>query len=64
MQKYRVAVVGLGRMGSTLDISIAAACQVSDRLELVAGAETIPERRVAFTETWGVDSVYAKTTSR
>ncbi len=58
MQKYRVAVVGLGRMGSTLDISIAAACQVSDRLELVAGAETIPERRAAFTETWGVDSVY------
>ena len=58
MKTYRVAIVGLGRMGSTLDISVAAACQLSDRLELVAGAETKPERRDAFKETWGVNAVY------
>ena len=45
---YRVAIVGLGRMGSTIDkemppgtppVSIAAACQASERLEVVTGAD-------------------------
>ena len=58
MKTYRVAVVGLGRIGSTIDMSIANACAVSDRSELVAGADTIPERRDAFKETWGVDGIY------
>jgi predicted dehydrogenase len=58
MKTYRVAVVGLGRMGSTIDISIANACDASDRLELVAGADTLPERRDAFKKTWGVDAIY------
>jgi predicted dehydrogenase len=58
MKTYRVAVVGLGRMGSTIDMSIANACAASDRIELVAGADIIPERRDAFKETWGVSSIY------
>ena len=58
MKTYRVAVVGLGRIGSTLDMSVANACAASGRLELAAGADIIPERREAFRETWGVDAVY------
>ena len=58
MKTYRVAIVGLGRMGSTLDQSIASASHVSERLQVVAGAETIPERRTAFQEKWDVETVY------
>ena len=58
MKTYRVAIVGLGRMGSTLDQSIASASHVSERLQVVAGAETIPERRTAFQEKWGIETVY------
>ncbi len=57
-------------MGSTIDeefdeletwrspTAIAAACAASDRLETVAGADLLPERRRAFTEKWGVSAVY------
>lgn len=64
---YRVAIVGLGRMGSTIDnemppgspaVSIASACRASDRLEVVAGADIDPAKRQAFTERWGVQHVY------
>ena len=58
MKTYRVAVVGLGRIGSTLEMSVANACGASERLELAAGADIIAERRDAFKETWGVDAVY------
>ncbi len=58
MNTYRVAIVGLGRMGSTLDMSIANASRMSQRLEVVAGADILPERRKAFTEKWGVNAVY------
>ena len=66
MTTSRVAIIGLGRMGSTIDeerhfevpYSVAAACAASDRLEVVAGADLLPERRVAFTEKWGVEAVY------
>lgn len=67
MKNYRVAIVGLGRMGSTIDdelpastrpFSIAAACRATDRLELVAGADILPQRRVAFQQKWGVEAVY------
>ena len=58
MARHRAAVIGLGRMGSTLDYSIAAACQALGRLELVAGADILPERRSAFQERWGVSAVY------
>ena len=58
MKTYRVAIVGLGRMGSTLDQSIASACQASERLEVVAGTETLAERRAVFHKKWGVAAVY------
>ncbi len=58
MNTYRVAIVGLGRMGSTLDQSIASASRASERLEVVAGAEIIQERRSAFQEKWDVEAVY------
>ena len=34
MKKYRVAIVGLGRIGSTLDMSVANACKNSERLDV------------------------------
>ena len=58
MKTYRVAIVGLGRMGSTLDMSIANGCRMSQRLEVVAGADILPERRRAFTDKWSVSAVY------
>ena len=70
MKRCRVGIIGLGRMGSTIDdefgeletwrspTAIAAACAASDRLEVVAGADLLPERRSAFTEKWGVTAVY------
>lgn len=64
---YRVAIVGLGRMGSTIDLefpdwppySVAAACAASSRLEVVAGADIDAAKRRAFTERWGVRAVYS-----
>ena len=66
MKTYRVAIIGLGRMGSTIDdehpslapYSIAAATRANDRLELVAGSDLIAERREAFGARWGIDSIY------
>ena len=70
MKTYRVAIVGLGRMASTIDdeiggyqaislpYSIAAACRESHRLELVAGADILPEKQEAFGERWGVGALY------
>ena len=67
MKRYRVGIVGLGRMGSTIDdeghtdqpYSIAAACRASERLKVVAGADLRAERREAFGERWGVPALYA-----
>jgi len=70
MSTYRVAIIGLGRMGSTIDeevvdypavalpYSIAACCAHSDRLELVAGADLLAEKRDAFGEKWGTKALY------
>jgi len=70
MKKYRVAVVGLGRMASTIDdevrdysaitlpYSIAASCQEIDRIELAAGCDILPEKREAFRQRWGVNALY------
>jgi predicted dehydrogenase len=70
MKTYRAAIVGLGRMGSTIDeevvgypsitlpYSVAASCQASDRLELVAGSDLLQEKREAFGQKWGVDALY------
>ena len=70
MNTYRVAIVGLGRMGSTIDdevqdeasvtlpYSIASTCRASERLELVAGSDLRLDRRDAFRERWGVEALY------
>lgn len=66
MKTYRVGIIGLGRMGSTIDdeghsplpYSIAASCQASDRLNIAAGCDLQPERREAFKERWGVEALY------
>jgi predicted dehydrogenase len=67
LQTYRVAIVGLGRMGSTIDTelpagsppyAIAAACAASPRLEVVAGADIDSAKRQAFAERWGVQALY------
>lgn len=70
MKTYRVAIVGLGRMASTIDsevvdypaiilpYSIAASCQASEKLQLVAGADIVAEKREAFGERWGVSALY------
>ena len=66
MTTYRVAIIGLGRMGSTIDdehpqnspYSIAAACQSSERLQVIAGADIEAEKRTAFQTRWGVNEVY------
>ena len=70
MKRYRVGIIGLGRMGSTMDheiagspsfaapMTLAGSCQVSDRLELACGADLLPDKREAFQERWGVAAVY------
>lgn len=64
---YRVAIIGLGRMGSTIDdefperappYSVAASCLASDRLQVVAGADIDAAKRADFAERWGVDALY------
>lgn len=70
MSTYRVAIVGLGRMASTIDdevrdypavalpYSVAASCQESEKLELIAGADILEEKREAFRQRWGVNALY------
>jgi predicted dehydrogenase len=66
MKTYRLGIVGLGRMGSTIDAevedypaitlpySIAAAARAIPRLELVAGCDIVAEKNRAFRDKWGV----------
>ncbi len=66
MKTYRVGIIGLGRMGSTIDdeghtplpYSIAAACSASERLEIAAGCDLRPERRNDFATRWGIRALY------
>ena len=66
MKTYRVGIIGLGRMGSTIDdeghthlpYSIATACRASERLEIAAGCDLRSERRSAFAERWDVNALY------
>ena len=70
MKTYRAAILGLGRMGNTIDDEIPpsrafmlpyglpGACQTLERLDLVAGCDLLPEKRAAFSERWGVPAVY------
>ncbi|MBM4085360.1 MAG: Gfo/Idh/MocA family oxidoreductase [Planctomycetes bacterium] len=71
MKKYRVAIVGLGRMAHTIDqevvgypavtlpYSIAASVKEIERLELAAGADIDAAKRQVFGERWGVKALYA-----
>jgi predicted dehydrogenase len=63
----RVAIIGLGRQGSTIcdeqptgspPFGIAGACAASASLQLVAGCDLLPDRRNAFRDRWGA-AVYA-----
>jgi len=70
MKTYRVGIIGLGRMGSTiceeivgyeafkLPYSVAGACLHSDRLELACGSDLRRERRDAFRAKWGCEALY------
>ena len=70
MKKHRVAIIGLGRMGSTIDdevrdypaitlpYSIASAVSASSKLELCAGCDILPEKRDAFQKRWGCKALY------
>ena len=66
MKTYRVGIIGLGRMGSTIDeeghsdlpYSIAAACWASERLEVAAGCDLQADRREAFRAMWDVPALY------
>lgn len=70
MKTYRLAIVGLGRMGSTIDAevedypaitlpySIAAAAKAIPRIELVAGCDIVEEKNRAFREKWDVARTY------
>jgi predicted dehydrogenase len=70
MKTYRMVIVGLGRMGSTIDAevedypsitlpySIAASAKAIPRLDLVAGCDLIPAKNEAFRRKWGVAKTY------
>jgi len=71
MSRYRVGIIGLGRISSTIDDEVQGhpaimlpyahtACfrEVED-VEVVAGADPYEEQRQAFSERWGIDRVYA-----
>lgn len=70
MQGYRVAIVGLGRIASTIDDEVAGsgiklpyahmACfRAIPSVKVVAAADPYQEQRDAFRNRWGVDRVYA-----
>jgi predicted dehydrogenase len=70
MKTYRLGIVGLGRMGSTIDAevedypaitlpySIAASARAVPELELVAGCDIVAEKNRAFSDKWGVRNTY------
>lgn len=71
MKRYRVGVIGLGRISSTIDDEVQGHPSVAlpyshtacfrevDEVEVVAGADPYPEQRAAFGERWGIDRLYA-----
>jgi len=71
MQRYRVAVIGLGRIASTIDDEVVgkvssvmlpyshtAAYVEVPRVELVAGADPLADKREAFSARWDCPAVY------
>ncbi len=71
MSTFRVGVVGLGRISSTIDDEVQGhpsvmlpyshtACYRDVReVEVVAGADPFEEQRAAYGERWGIESLYA-----
>jgi len=72
MANYRVAVIGLGRISSTIDDEVTgthasgmlpyshtASYMEVPEVTVVAGADVLPEKRAAYTERWGVRATYA-----
>ena len=67
---YRLGIIGLGRMGSTIDpevegypaitlpYSVAAAARAIPRLQIAAGCDILPVKNEAFTKKWGVEKTY------
>lgn len=70
MAKYRVALIGLGRIASTIDDEVVGHSAVMlpyahmacyrevPEVEVVAAADPYPEQREAFRQRWGVDRMY------
>lgn len=71
MTDYRVAIIGLGRIASTIDdelrdvpgvmlpYSHMACLQETSGVQVVAAADPYPEQREAFRQRWGVDLLFA-----
>ena len=71
MAKYRVGIIGLGRIASTIDDEVQGhpsvmlpyshmACyREVDEVEVVAGADPFEQQRDDFRERWGVQNMYA-----
>ncbi len=71
MSRYRVALIGLGRIASTIDDEVQGYSAVMlpyahmacyrevPGVEVVAGADSYAEQRVAFQERWGVRCLYS-----
>lgn len=71
VSRYRVGIIGLGRISSTIDDEVegnpmvmlpyahAACFREVDEVEIVAAADPFDEQREAFGQRWGVDRLYA-----
>jgi predicted dehydrogenase len=71
MTRYRVGIIGLGRISSTIDDEVlgnsvvmlpyahTACFREVDAVEVVAAADPFEEQRTAFGERWGIDRLYA-----
>ena len=71
MAGYRVGVIGLGRIASTIDDEVQGYSSVMlpyshtacyrevPEVELVAAADVLPEKRHAYAQRWGLDNLYA-----
>jgi predicted dehydrogenase len=69
--RYRVALIGLGRIASTIDDEVQGYASILlpyahmacyrevPAVEVVAGADPFPEQREAFRQRWGFDRLYA-----
>src|ERR687885_766673 len=70
MARYRVALIGLGRIASTIDDEVQrypsillpyahmACYREIPAVEVVAGADPFPEQREAFRRRWGLERLY------